>query len=254
MIELSVITITYNNQNLEKTLDSVKLQKINPNKIEHLIIDNLSSDNTAQIVQKYQKTAKYSVIYIREKDTGRYNAMNKGIAKSNGKYLLFLNAGDSLHNSDTLLKVLPKLTTDIVYGDIQDKSLKKYPINQKFFLDRTLFHQATFIKRFLFKKYGNYDESLIISGDFDFFIKTIIKHHATTSYLPLVITDYDRQGISSQKPDLVYQERAKIITRYYSGKIYFYNLLKYFYYRYKKYFPKFLINFQQKRLASKPKI
>ena len=125
---LSIITITSNNQGIQKTLDSVELQKINPNKIEHLIIDNLSSDNTSKIVQKYQKTAKYQVTYIREKDTGRYNAMNKGIANSKGKYLLFLNAGDSLHNSETLSKVLPKLTADIVYGDIQDKSLKKYSI------------------------------------------------------------------------------------------------------------------------------
>jgi glycosyltransferase involved in cell wall biosynthesis len=251
---LSIITITHNNHNLEKTLDSVKIQKINPSKIEHLIIDNLSSDNTVQIVQKYQKIVKYPVIYIREKDTGRYNAMNKGIANSKGKYLLFLNAGDSLHNSEILSKVLPKLTTDIVYGDIQDKSLEKYPLNQQFFLDRTLFHQATFINRSLFEKYGYYDESLIISGDFDFFIKTIIKHHATTTYLPIVIADYDRQGISSQKTDLVYQERAKIITRYYSGKIYFYNYLKYLYYRYKKYLPKFLIKLQQKHLAAKAKI
>jgi len=251
---LSIITITYNNQNLKKTLNSVKNQKVNSDKIEHIIIDNLSSDDTPQTVKKYQKTVKYPVIYIREKDTGRYNAMNKGIVNSKGKYLLFLNAGDSLHNSKTLLKVLPNLTTDIVYGDIQDKSLNKYPINQLFFLDHTLFHQATFIKRSLFEKYGFYDESLIISGDFDFFIKTIIKHHATTTYLPIVIADYDRQGISSQKTDLVYQERAKIITRYYSGKIYFYNYLKYLYYRYKKYLPKFLINLQQKRLATKPKI
>ncbi|MFA5026124.1 MAG: glycosyltransferase [Candidatus Shapirobacteria bacterium] len=251
---LSIITITRNNPDIKKTLDSLISQEINPHKIEHIIIDNLSSDNTSQIVRRYQKTTKYPVIYIREKDTGRYNAMNKGIANSKGRYLLFLNAGDSLHSSETLLKVLPKLTTDILYGDIQDKSLKKYPINQQFFLNHTIFHQAAFIKQSLFKKYGYYDESLIISGDFDFFIKTIIKHHVTTAYLPLVISNYDRQGISSQKLDLVYQERAKIITRYYSGKIFFYNYLKYLYYCYKKYLPKFITNLQQKRLADKPKI
>lgn len=222
--------------------------------IEHVIVDNLSTDQTSSIVENYQKSVKYKVIYLRERDNGRYQAMNKGIQKSAGEYLLFLNAGDQLYSSNVLENVLPKLNSDIVYGDIQDSSLKGYTIDQNFFLERTIFHQAAFIKKDLFKKYGYYDDSLVISGDFDFFIKAVIKHHATCKYLPLVVAIYDRHGISSQKSDLVYQERAEIITRYYHGKIYFYNLLKYFYYRYKKYMPQSIINFQKKRLDSKPRV
>lgn len=253
---LSLITITHNVPELGKTLESVKIQDIDPKKIEHIIVDNLSTDNAPEVVKKYQQSVKYPVIYIREKDTGRYQGMNKGIRTATGDYLLFLNAGDCLHNSKVLSNVFEKnkYTADILYGDIDGKSLKKYPINRQFFLDRTLFHQATFIKKTLFDNYGLYDENLIISGDFDFFIKTIIKHHATTQYLPLVVTDYDSHGISSQQSDLVYQERSMIITRYYSGKTYFYNLIKYLYYKNKKYFPKFMVKLQQQHLASKPKI
>lgn len=254
MKKISLITITSNNLGIKETLNSVVSQNISSSKIEHIIVDNFSTDNTEIIVKNYQKQAKHHTVYIREKDTGRYNAMNKGILAATGKYLLFLNAGDKLHQHDVLSTILKYLDTDIVYGDITGLSLKKFSINRQFFIDRNLFHQATFIKRSLFDKVGLYDETLIISGDFDFFIKAIIKHHVSTSYLPLTISDYDPNGISSQQSDLVYGERALVITRYYSGLIYLYNLIKYLYYKNKKLFPGFITRYQSVRLQNKPKI
>lgn len=251
---ISIITITFNDPALQETLDSISSQSLDRRKFEHIIIDNFSTDNTEKIVKKYQKSSKYSVIYIREKDNGRYQAMNKGIKASKGDYLLFLNAGDCLHDKNVLSEATGKLDRDIVYGDILGKSLSQFRINKEFFIDRTLFHQATFIKRDLFHKYGLYDENLVISSDFDFFIKAIIVNHATTKYLPIVVSDYDQTGISSQKSDLVYQERALVLSRYTTGKIKIYHILKYIYYRSKKYLPVFLIKIQQKRLNSQPKI
>ena len=248
----SIITITSDNPSLASTIKSVKSQSVNSN-FEHIIIDNLSTDYTKQIVERYQKSVSFPVIYIREKDNGRYEAMNKGIKMATGEYLLFLNAGDSLFNKNVLKKVINYLGPDIIYGDIADNSLANFKINHNFFIDRTLFHQATFIKKDLFIKYGLYDENLIISGDFDFFIKTIIKKNVSTKYLPFVISKYDRHGISSQNFDLVYRERAQVIMRYYTGKQYYYNLFKYLYYKYKKYFPKNIVKYQQKRLEKQPK-
>ena len=248
---LSLITITHNNPDLQKTLYSVKNQTIYKSRFEHIIVDNFSTDNTQEIINNYIKNSPYKITYIREKDTGRYNAMNKGIEIAKGDYLLFLNAGDCLHDKFVLAKVIPQLDNEIVYGDISGKSLSKYTIDKQFFIDRTLFHQATFIKKDLFTKFGLYDEKLVISSDFDFFIKAIIVNHATTKHLPLVITDYDQQGISSQKSDLVYQERALILARYFGGLN---NYFKYFYYKNKYLFPKFFVNWQQQRLAAKPKI
>lgn len=265
MKTLSIITITYNNPGLQKTLDSVQLQNIDSNKIEHIIIDNLSTDNTPIIIKKYKKSVKYSVIYIREKDTGRYNAMNKGIIHSKGKYLLFLNAGDTIYNKNILSEIFEKniFNEDIIYGDImmiknenqkEQWSLADYKINKQFFIDRTIFHQAAFIKKELFNKYGLYNEKYQIVGDFDFFIKTIIKNNVNIKYLPLIISNYDANGISGQMSDLFLSERTKVILKYYSGKQYFYNLLKHIYYKNKKYFPKILVKLQQQHLSSKPKV
>lgn len=261
-ISASLITITHNNPDLETTLNSVKSQTTPP--LEHIVVDNLSTDNTEKIVAKYQKSAKYKVFYIRESDTGRYQAMNKGIKLAKGKYLLFLNAGDTLASSDILKQVFTTPhTADILYGDTNmvessakstTWSLKNFPINKQFFIDRTLFHQSTFIKKAIFDKYGYYDEKLQIVGDFELFIRTIIIHHATTEYLPLTISNYDTHGISSTMSDEFLAERAKVITKHYSGIVYFYHLLKNLYYTNKKLLPVWLVNIQQKRLASKPKL
>ena len=261
---LSIITITKNDQGLADTLKSVKSQKLYDHSIEHIIVDSLSTDNTQEIVTKYKKASSYPVIYIREADTGRYQGMNKGIKASTGEYLLFLNAGDTLHSTDVLSKVFSNPhNADILYGDImmvqtKDKStkwtLEKYQVNEQFFIDRTLFHQAAFIKKELFDKYGMYDESLNIVGDFEFFIRTIIKHQATLEYLPMVVANYDTHGVSSTMSDTFLAERARVIMRHYSGKAYVYHLLKHLYYSNKQFFPSWLIHLQQKRLAAKPKI
>lgn len=251
-MKLSIVTITFNNRYISKTINSVINQCTNPT--EHIIIDNLSTDNTSIIVKKYQQSAKYQVKYIREPDTGRYNAMNKGIMVATGEYLLFLNAGDTLHNHQVIEEVIPQLDKDIVYGDIHGKSLNDITIDKQFFIQQSLFHQATFIKRSLFDKLGLYDESLVIASDFDFFVKAILIHLVSIKYLPLIVCDYDSHGISSTGSDLVYKERALVLSRYLHGKQHFYHLVKYYYYQYKKYLPNFIIKWQRQRLASQPKI
>ena len=210
---LSIITISYKNPDLANTLNSVLKQRYNSKDFEHIIVEGFPENINNKIVLDYQKKAKYKVTYICENDTGRYNAMNKGIKTATGEYLLFLNAGDNLYDQSTLSKVLiNEETTDILYGDILMSnnrkerklwSLAKHTIDSRFFVERSLFHQACFIKKNLFEKYGLYDESYKLCADFDFFIKTIIKYHATTKYLPFIIAIYDANGASSQLSDLL---------------------------------------------------
>ena len=84
---------------LKKTIDSVKAQTVR-HLIEHIVIDGASSDDTPQLLRSYNSILDY---WVSEKDSGIYNAMNKGILKSSGEYLLFLNSGDYLC-SDTVIE------------------------------------------------------------------------------------------------------------------------------------------------------
>ena len=87
----SIITINRNNaKGLEDTIQSVLSQ--DRNLYEFIIIDGASSDNSLEVIKKYESQIHY---YISEPDTGIYNAMNKGIDKAKGEYAIFMNSGDS---------------------------------------------------------------------------------------------------------------------------------------------------------------
>lgn len=112
----SIITITFNaQQTLQPTLDSVDCQSCRD--YEHLIVDGVSTDATLAILSKARNKAR-SV--HSSPDEGIYDAMNKGIGLSRGRYLIFLNAGDRFHSSDTLATIKRAIEDNdnpgIVYG------------------------------------------------------------------------------------------------------------------------------------------
>jgi cellulose synthase/poly-beta-1,6-N-acetylglucosamine synthase-like glycosyltransferase len=87
---ITIITVVYNNQeDIEETILSVINQSYD--NIEYLIIDGGSSDNTVDIIKKYNNSIDY---WISEKDNGIYDAMNKGCRLATGAGLCFLNSGD----------------------------------------------------------------------------------------------------------------------------------------------------------------
>jgi len=105
MIRISIITITYQAaRSLQRTLDSVARQTY-PH-IEHLIVDGASKDATLDIARRYQQCSTHEVIITSEPDKGLYDAMNKGLQRATGDYVVFLNAGDTLHAADTIQTVV----------------------------------------------------------------------------------------------------------------------------------------------------
>ena len=101
MTKITIITVTYNAASvLQRTLDSISQQTYQH--IEHLIIDGASKDETVTIAEHYKEKAAYEVVILSEPDHGLYDAMNKGLHKATGDYLVFMNAGDTLHAENSL--------------------------------------------------------------------------------------------------------------------------------------------------------
>ena len=115
--KFSIITVTYNAEKvLEDTIQSIVTQSYK--NVEYIIVDGGSTDGTLTIVNKYKE---HIHTIVSEPDKGLYDAMNKGIKLATGDYLCFLNAGDGLHEDDTLLRIVHSLTgtilPDVIYGE-----------------------------------------------------------------------------------------------------------------------------------------
>ncbi|WP_426430857.1 glycosyltransferase family 2 protein [Winogradskyella sp. HB-48] len=219
---LSIITINYNNADgLKKTMDSVRDQTWQD--FEHVVIDGNSTDNSLDIIKSY--TYK-NLNWISDSDTGIYNAMNKGIDRANGKYLLFLNSGDILENKETLSKVLNFFTSEksimsgnVIFKKENSQRLRQHPEKMTFsyLVGNAISHPSTFIKRDLFETYGKYDENLKIVSDWAFFLKVLGLNNESYIRIPETISVFDATGISSVKEnlDLVNKERTQVLKRYF---------------------------------------
>ncbi|MEO8149861.1 MAG: glycosyltransferase family 2 protein [Bacteroidia bacterium] len=218
----SIITINLNNAHgLKKTIESIFTQTFTD--FEYIIIDGASTDESVTVIKGLEQKISY---WISEKDAGIYNAMNKGISKATGMYCLFINSGDVLADKDVLKKVADaKPSEEIVYGDIifaknNSQQLSKQPdVPQIIYMIRgTIFHPASFVQLSVLKKTGGYDESFKIAGDYDFFVKTIIRDKVKTRHLSIVISVFDTTGISNnainKNPE--FEERARIHQRYFT--------------------------------------
>lgn len=195
---LSIITINYNNaKGLESTTQSVISQTYK--NFEYLIVDGDSNDSSKMIADRYSGNIDY---YISEMDTGIFNAMNKGIKASKGKYLLFLNSGDVLNNSNALRTFIEHqdFQGDIIYGDYQfENGGKVYPdyLTPLFFVRTSLPHQSTFFNREVFDKMGLYDENYKIVADRAFYIKCFLSNQFVFRHINYPLTVFDLSGVSN---------------------------------------------------------
>lgn len=215
MNKISVITINYNNvEGLKKTIESVVSQTFQD--FEYLVIDGNSTDESFEIIKSTSRINYWSS----EPDEGIYDAMNKGIAKASGEYCLFLNSGDALVDDEVLSKVSTNLNSNksFYYGNLileknnsKEEHIAPPNINLDFILNNTFWHPCVFIRTDLFKSFGHYDSSFKICGDYEFFVRCLIKPGISFEHINHFITLFDGNGISHDpsKKELQKQEREK---------------------------------------------
>lgn len=218
-IELSIITVNFNNEvGLEKTIKSVLSQSFK--NYEFIIIDGDSDDNSIKIIKSYSKNNR--IIWKSEPDTGIFNAMNKGIKKARGNYLLFLNSGDVFLTKESLNSFLHKesLIEDIIYGDYKfEVGEKIYPDNLTplFFFKSSLPHQSTIFKKTVFEELGSYNENYKIASDREFYIKCFLNKNISFKHIKMPLILYDLTGISNSESYKIqkYREDEAILKEYF---------------------------------------
>ena len=215
-MKLSIITINLNNaKGLDKTIESVLCQTFS--NYEWLIIDGGSTDGSVNIIQKYSDRFSYC---ISEPDTGIYHAQNKGILKAAGDYCFFLNSGDYLVDNKVLEKIfMTDSNEDIIFGNLYvtisgkiiGKACGKEQLTFSDVYAHMIKHQASFIKRSLFERFGLFNENLKIIADWEFMIKTIGLGNATYRYVDKFVSYFDNYGLSNRNPEIVRLEREQVI-------------------------------------------
>lgn len=168
--KITIITVCYNAlSDLEMTINSVINQTYKD--IEYIIIDGGSTDGSLDIIYKYKR---YISKWISEPDNGIYDAMNKGIGLATGKWINFMNAGDTFVNSKVLESIFNIDYPDEVrflYSDNYYKDKKgKLKIGHNDHLIPSILHQSAIYKTELHRQYGLYAVTpQIIVSDFLFF-------------------------------------------------------------------------------------
>jgi len=179
---ISIVTPSFNQgQFVEETIRSVLLQSY-PD-LEYIIIDGGSTDNTVDIIKKYEKWLAY---WVSEPDKGQSHAINKGFARASGEIYAYINS-DDFYELNAFQSVAPLFVKSdkvhlvageciIFNGDIIKRIFKPgWPESLAHFLDKTYsstFAQpASFWSKDIYNHVGGLDDSLNFCFDKEFFLR-----------------------------------------------------------------------------------
>lgn len=204
MIKLSIVTPHYNMpETIKRTIESIP--NGHTNEIEHLIIDDCSTDKNYKILQELVRDRNNIKLFKNEQNSGPIITINEGAKKAKGQYIIFLSADDWL-NKDFVLALLKLITSKksvgVIVGDLtifyEDKKQYRrvksfpskvkciYPSNSKVlnsgFFSRV--HGQTALRRDLFNKLGPYDLDLRWNSDLYLHTKIALSHGIL--YIPLI--------------------------------------------------------------------
>ncbi|UFH55973.1 glycosyltransferase family 2 protein [Spirosoma sp. KNUC1025] len=178
---VSIITATHNaEKHLNECITSVLNQTYH--NFEYIIIDGASTDNTIEIIKKYSHKLTY---WVSEPDDGIYDAWNKGLAKANGDWIAFVGADDILYPNalqtyiEHIVQHPNRNNLEFVSANIElvEEDLSTIRLVgeawkwESFRKSMVTWHVGTFHSKYLFAKYGMFNKSYKISGDYELLLR-----------------------------------------------------------------------------------
>lgn len=209
-MKISIVTAAYNSAaTIRDTFDSILLQTCND--YEYIVVDGKSSDGTVDIIKEYEAKFNGKMRWISEKDSGLYDAMNKGICMASGEYVGILNSDDFFTDENVLQSIVEKLessSVDAIYGDVDyvkadDLSyvVRHYSSADfkrwKMRIGLMPAHPTFYARKELFDKLGYYRTDYKIAADYELLLRFIFVNNISTCYIPKVFVTMRMGGVST---------------------------------------------------------
>ena len=219
---VSVIVPTYNRATfIEETLDSILSQTYT--NIEILVIDDGSTDNTFEILKRYDG----KIEVISRENLGESRTVNQGFDLATGKYVCVVNSDDPILKDcfSSLVPILENNPTALVaYGDwvrigpkhefIKYEKLKEYTIENMLREVNFGLGPGTLIRKSALEKYGSRVESYKDAGDSEIYLRFAL--HGELSHTPKVLATHrdhnDSASVSTNK-SLIFTEMVDSFYR-----------------------------------------
>lgn len=229
-MKFSIITCTYNSADfIQKNLKSVESQTFTD--FEHIFIDGNSSDNTLEIIEEYKKKFSEKVAVHKKEPKGISNAMNTGVQKASGEFLIHLHSDDSFFDKNVLQVVANFLENnpdlDWLYGKanvIDEKGTKVGIFPNRIILQHSskswfgkylvkffnfIPHQSVFIRKSVFEKFGTFDETIKSKMDPDMWMR--IRKKTKWTFLDRIICNYTiRPGAQSSSKKNIQENKKNL--------------------------------------------
>jgi glycosyltransferase involved in cell wall biosynthesis len=206
-VKCSIITAVYNrHETIGRTINSVQAQTYQ--NIEHIIIDGLSTDGTAEIIRAAIKNQDF---FISEKDLGIYDALNKGVRISTGDVIAFLHSDDVYPNNEIVANVMNIMRSgdfDIVYGDVSFFRTSNFYKDVRIYKSKKISkswlswgwmpaHPALFIKKVIYDKFGPFKTDYKIASDFEYLCRLSLDPLLHKKYIPEIFVRMQIGGAST---------------------------------------------------------
>lgn len=218
MKKFAVITVCFNaEKEISDTIASILNQTCTD--FEYLIKDGVSADRTVSLAESFapafaEKGIPYRI--LSQPDHGIYDAMNQALSEVQGQWVLFMNAGDLMADPYVLEMIAGSQalgTADIVYGDTIDHYDDGYVYRKALPLERMqdrlpFCHQSVYVRRPLYEE-SRYPLKYRLCSDYVLFFQWY-RQGKRFAHLPMVMSIYDRHGLSSSNGHAVAKELLQI--------------------------------------------
>lgn len=224
--KISIVTPSYNQgQYIEETILSVINQNY-PN-LEYIIIDGGSTDNTVDIIKKYEEYISY---WVSESDEGQSHAINKGLAQCTGEIFNWINS-DDYYCENALLTVGTSFNDDINVlcgyskrfangkrAQSPDATLARTSVYyelEKDLLSHYFIQTPTFFRRSVVEELGRVDQRLHFVMDSELWLRYLLKYqYDEIKFVDTCLANYRLHDLSktiAQQP--MFREEMRLIYR-----------------------------------------